>query len=334
MRVTIEDIARLAGVSKATVSRVLNNKSEGVGAETRKRVQKIINDHEYKPNLLARGIVTSKTKTLGLILPDITNPFFPELIKAIEDNAHKNGYTVIIGNTDFSLEKEQNYINTFIANRVDGVILTSTVDDNSAIHNKLKKYGVPCVLLDRAMKNMDYDAGVFFDNEYALYISCEYLIKHGNKRIVLISGPPKISTSIERIEGYRMALTQYGLEHNKNLIKYGNFTIDSGYKAIKELHNEGVDFTAVLAANDIMAIGAIKALKEIRYKIPDQIEVIGFDNIDFAEITDPPLSTIQQPTYEMGRKAVEFLLMLMDGKTLNNKHIKLQPRLICRSTTR
>ncbi len=334
MRVTIDDIARLAGVSKATVSRVLNNKAEGVSTDTRKMIQKLIDDLEYKPNLLARGIVTSKTKTIGLILPDITNPFFPELVKAVEDCASKNGYTVIFGNTDFSLEKEQNYISTFIAKRVDGVILTSTVDDNSIIHNKFKKYNVPCVLLDRTMKNMDYDAGVFFDNQYALYISCEYLIKHGNKKIAFISGPAAVSTSRERIEGYKMALGQYGIEFDQRFIKYGNFTLDSGYKAIWDLHNDGIEFTGVLASNDIMAIGAMKALKELKYKIPDDIEVIGFDNIEFASMTEPPLTTIQQPTYEMGQKATEFLLMLINGKSPKNKHIRLQPKLVFRSTTR
>jgi len=334
MRVTIEDIARLSGVSKATVSRVLNEKSEGVGDETRKRIQKLIDDLEYKPNLLARGIVTSKTKTLGFILPDISNPFFSGLVKAVEDYASSNGYTVLIGNTDLSLEREKNYISTFIAKRVDGVILTSTVEDDSSIYDRFKKYNVPCVLLDRTMKNMDYDAGVFLDNEYALYIACEYLIKHDNKRIAFISGPANVSTSRERIEGYKTALIQYGIEFDERLIKYGNFTLDSGYKAIWQLHNEGIDFTGVLASNDIMAIGAMKALKELGYKIPEQIEVIGFDNIEFASMTEPPLTTIQQPTYEMGQKATEFLIMLINGKSPKNKHIRLQPKLFYRSTTR
>lgn len=334
MRVTIEDIARLAGVSKATVSRVINNKSEGVGKETRKAIQKLIDDLEYKPNLLARGIVTSKTKTLGLILPDITNPFFPELVKAVEGYVSDNGYTVFVGNTDFSLEKEKEYVSNLIAKRVDGVILTSTVDNSSIIHNRFKKYNVPCVLLDRAIKNLDYDAGVFIDNEYGLYISCEYLIKHGNKRIAFISGPEKISTSVERIEGYKMALAQYNIDYDENLIKYGNFTFESGYKAVRELHNEGIAFSAILAANDIMAIGAMKALKELGCKIPEDIEVIGFDNIEVSSMVEPALTTVQQPTYEMGRKAAEYLLMLIDGKPPKNKHIRLQPKLIYRSTTR
>lgn len=334
MRVTIDDIARLAGVSKATVSRVINNKNEGVGAETRKKIQKLIDDLEYKPNLLARGIVTSKTKTLGLIIPDITNPFFTELVKAVENHANKNGYTVIIANTDFSRIKEEDYVSTFIAKRVDGVILTSTVSDNNTIHSKFKKYNVPCVLLDRAMNTIDYDAGVYVDNECGLYISCEYLIKHGNKRIAFISGPKNVSTSKERIEGYKMALAQYQIEFDESLIKYGNFTLDSGYKAVWELNKGEIDFTGILASNDVMAIGAMKALRELGYKVPEDVEIIGFDNIELSSMIDPPLTTVQQPTLEMGKKAIEFLLSLIEGKTLRNRYIRLQPKLIFRYTTR
>lgn len=334
MRMTINDIARMAGVSKATVSRVLNNKTEGVGEETRNRVQLLIDNLEYRPNLLARGIATSKSKTIGLIIPDITNPFFPQLIQAVESYSHENGYTVIFGNTDFSLEKEQEYIATFVAKGVDGVILTSTIDNPGIIHERLKKYNVPCVLLDRTVKSMEYGAGVFADNEYAQYCACEYLISHGNRHIAFISGPADISTAKERIDGYASALVQYGIAFDRQLIRYGNYTMCSGYDAICDLCENKVPFTAVLAANDIMAIGAMKALREHGYSIPRDIELIGFDNIQFAEMTDPPLTTIQQPTYEMGREATKLLLMLIDGKIAPEKHIRLQPKLILRATTR
>lgn len=334
MRITIDDIARMAGVSKATVSRVLNNKPEGVGEETRNRVQRLIDELEYKPNLLARGIVTSKTKTIGVILPDITNPFFPALIKSVENRASENGYTVIFGNTDFSQEKEQNYISTFVAKRVDGVLLTSTVTSPGMIHERLKKYNVPCVLLDRVLQHMEYDAGVFVDNEYALFTSCEYLIGHGNQKILLLSGPKDISTSYERIQGYQAALAQYGIAFDRRLLYYGDYTMESGYNAILETVRAGIEFTSVLASNDSMAIGAMKALKELGRSIPDEIELIGFDNIPFSEMTDPPLSTVQQPTYEMGQVAVDLLLKLIDGCALEQTHVRLQPKLILRGTTR
>jgi LacI family transcriptional regulator len=334
MQVTIDDIARIAGVSKATVSRVINQKTDGVGKETRQRIQKLIDDLDYKPNLLARGIVTSKTKTLGVILPDITNPFFPELIKSIENYANKSGYTVIFGNTDFSLEKEQNYISTFIAKRVDGIILTSTVENASTIHERLKKYNVPCVLLDRSVKQMDYGAGVFVDNEDAIFMACEYLIRNGNKEIAFISGSLNLSTSRERLEGYTTALLQYGIPYSKRLIRYGNYTLDSGYKAILDLYNDKVSFTSVIAANDTMAIGAIRALKKLGYSVPNDIEVIGFDNIELSAMIDPPLTTIQQPTYEMGQEATKLLLLLIEGKEPETRLIRLQPSMVFRSTTK
>lgn len=334
MRVTIEDIARMAHVSKATVSRVINDKSQGVGKETRQRVQRIINDVEYNPSLLARSIVTSKTKTLGLIIPDITNPFFPELVKAVEDYASQNGYTVILGNTDFSQQKEEICISTFIAKGIDGVILTSTVDEPSKIHNRLKKYNVPCVLLDRSLKSMEYDAGVFLDNKHSLFIATEYLIQHDNRKIVLISGPVSLSTSKERVDGYTQALKQYGIPIDERLLKYGNYTLESGFMAINDLQAEGISFTAILACNDVMAIGAIKALKQSGRKIPDEIEVIGFDNIKICNMLEPILTTIEQPIYELGQKATELLLMLIDGKKLRKKNFRLQAKLILRETTR
>lgn len=334
MRITINDIAKMAGVSKATVSRVINNQTEGVGEETRKRVQLLVDNLEYRPNLLARGIATSKSKTIGLIIPDITNPFFPQLIQAVESYSHENGYTVIFGNTDFSRQKEQDYISTFVAKGVDGVILTSTIDNPGLIHERLKKYNIPCVLLDRRINSMEYGAGVFVDNEYAQYIACEYLINHGNQNIAFISGPAELSTAQERVSGYMTALGQYGIPFDKGLMRYGNYTMQSGYDAVKDLYGNHVSFTAVLAANDIMAIGAMKALKERGFAIPAEIELIGFDNIQFAEMTDPPLTTIQQPTYEMGREATKLLLLLIDGKLAPSKHICLQPRLILRGTTR
>lgn len=334
MQITIDDIARMAGVSKATVSRVINHKAEGVGDETRNRVQQLIDDLDYKPNLLARGIVTSKTKTIGLIIPDITNPFFPEIIKSVESYANENGYAVIFGNTDFSLQKEESYISTFIAKRVDGIVLTSVAGNASTIHSRLQKYNVPCVLLDRSMEHMEYGAGVFVDNEYALFMACEYLIRNNNKEIAFISGPMELSTSRERLEGYTTALLQYGIPYNKQLIRYGNYTLESGYQAVLDLYNDKVSFTGIIAANDIMAIGAMRALKKLGFHVPDDVEVIGFDNIEFSAMVDPPLTTIQQPVYQMGQVATKILLTLIDGKEPELRLVRLQPSIVLRSTTK
>ena len=208
MRVTMEDIARMAGVSKATVSRVVNGIEQGVGPETRRRVLQIVKETNYRSYSLPSQ---NQSKTLGLIIPDIINPFFGELVKAIEGEATEQGYTVLLGNTDFSMEKEERYLSIFLAKRVDGIILVTTAQTAGEHYQRLKKYSVPCVLVDRMLAGAEYTAGIFVDNSYALFMACSLLIQHRNEKIALISGPRNISTSVERIQGYRDALEQYHL---------------------------------------------------------------------------------------------------------------------------
>ena len=316
MRVTMEDIARMAGVSKATVSRVVNGIEQGVGPETRRRVLQIVKETNYRSYSLPSQ---NQSKTLGLIIPDIINPFFGELVKAIEGEATEQGYTVLLGNTDFSMEKEERYLSIFLAKRVDGIILVTTAQTAGEHYQRLKKYSVPCVLVDRMLAGAEYTAG---------------LIQHRNEKIALISGPRNISTSVERIQGYRDALEQYRLPFEERLIKYGDYTFESGYRAIMELEREGTRFTGVLAANDTMALGAIKALKELTYAIPEDVEIIGFDNIGFSQLCDPPLATIQQPTIEMGRRAADTLIRAIVGKPIETKNIHLQPKLVVRGSVK
>lgn len=332
MRVTMDDIARMAGVSKATVSRVVNEIPEGVGPETRARVLKIIEDTNYRAVNFPKQM--QRSKTLGLIIPDIGNPFFGELAKAIESYASEQGYTVLFGNTDFSIEKESKYISTFSAKKVDGIILVTTAQKANESHKYLKKYNIPCVLLDRLLSGIEYTAGVFLNNSYALFMACSLLIKHGNKTIVFLSGPKNISTAAERVLGYKDALNQYHIPFEERLVKYGDYTFDSGYQSVMELEREGIQFTGLLASNDTMALGAMQALKELSYRIPEDIEVIGFDNIGFSLLCDPPLTTIQQPTIEMGRKAAAIIIDSVNRSYSGPKNIRLQPKLVTRRSTR
>lgn len=334
MQITIDYIARMANVSKATVSRVINNKADGVGKETRARVQRLIDEYGYKPNLMARGVATSRTKSIGLVIPDITNPFFPELVKAIEHHASKSGYTIILFNTDSSPEKEMKSISTLIANRVDGVILDTVLQEQSQILYSFDKYDIPCVLIDRRTKTFDYAAGVFVDNEYAFYVAAEFLIKHGNQRIAFIKGPEDLSTTRERLMGYRSALKQYGLAFDPELIAKGDFSYESGYDAVMALHEKGTEMTAVLACNDLMAIGAMRALRDLGKKIPDEVEVIGFDNIQFSQMVDPALTTMEQPLYELGSKAADAILALIEGRRLSESNFRLEAKLVLRESTR
>ncbi len=333
MKVTMEYIAAIAGVSKSTVSRVVNGNTKGVGEATRKRVENLIEQFQYHPNLLSRGPMEYKTKSIGLLIPDITNPFFSELIRSVETYASENGYTIILGNTDFSLEKEHVYISTFIAKKVDGIILVSASDNFGKDHH-INDTKLPFVLLDRKVDGIKYGAAVYVDNEYAVFQATEFLINHGNKNIAFISGPKNISTSIERIQGYKTALMHYKLPFFDKLVHYGDYTFNSGYNLVLELYNNKIVFDSIIAANDAMAIGALKALKELNFKVPSQIELIGFDNIPFAEMTEPPLTTIMQPVNEVGRIAAQLLFDLIDNKELPSNCYRLHPKLIVRGSTR
>ncbi len=332
MKVTIEDIACLANVSKATVSRVLNDR-KGVGEETRQKVKKIIDEFEYNPNLLARGISTSKTKTIGIIIPDITNPFFPALVKSIEVELSAQGYTIILCNTDADIMREKRAISSCISKRVDGIIFASSQIDSSEVKFMLKRYNMPCVYVDRGSIDPDADAWVFVDNEYAAFLATNFLIQNGNRRVAYISGPPGISTSKERLSGYLAALRQNGIELDPNLIYTGDYTIRSGERAVEELLEKD-SFSALFAANDVMAIGAMKALKKHGLSIPDDVEVIGFDNISICELTEPPLTTIEQPLTEIGRLVARLILDILAGKPVQDYSPRMQSRLILRESTK
>ncbi len=333
MKITVEEIARLAGVSKATVSRVLNNSPTGVGKKTRERVEKIIRDTNYSTNNNVKEKSEMKSKSIALVLPDLTNPFFSEIAKAIESRAKKDDYIVFIVNTDFSEENEVKAITSLLTKKLDGIILISSCSVAQDVHFLPKKYNIPLILLDRKLEGLSDHIGVYSDNEYAAFTSCEALIKNGSNRIAFISGPLGASTSKERLEGYKVALKQYNIEGNDELIKFGNYTVESGYEAVLSLERYGVRYSAILAANDMMALGAIRALTELSYNIPNDIEVIGFDNISFSQYCEPPLSTIQQPTVEMGVKATETLLRIIIGET-GIESTRLYPKLLLRRTTK
>ncbi len=330
MKVTIEEIAKISGVSKATVSRVVNNVPYGVSDETRQRIMKILDEMGYRQDSYS-GLMRSRS--IALVVPDITNPFFADLAKVIEQTASENNYIVIIANTDFSESKEKDYITKLIAKKVDGIILVSSLQAVSAEHMLPRKYNIPLYLLDRSLENNQDIPGVYSDTEYASFMACEAMIRSGHREIAFIGGQRGSFTAAERFNGYRLALKHYKLPINEALVCNGNYTLESGYSAVVDLVKEGQAFSGILAANDLMAMGAIKALREMSFSIPDEVQVIGFDNILYAQMCDPPLSTFQQPTIEMGKRAFESILKMINGENVE-KSIKLQPRLISRKTTK
>lgn len=333
-KLTIEDIAKMAGVSKGTVSRVINHNPEGVSEETRNRILKIIEEVGYVPNRMARSITVSETKTIGLIIPDVQNPFFPQVIRGVEDCAMKYGYTVFLCNSDSNVEKEKNYLYQFLEKRVDGIIINTSGEINhpkltSLIHNS----NVPVVLLDRKTNDFAEYPGVYVDNISAAKKGTLYLIDHGNCNIAYLGGDP-VQTTLDRYEGYCKAHSERNLTLKKEFISFGEHNISSGYERTKELLKMKNRPDAIFAASDIIAVGVCKALREENINVPQEIEILGFDNIWICDAVTPSLSTIAQPIYEIGYVAAEKIMKSILEKELKQEDEYLETSLILRDSTK
>lgn len=332
MRITMNEIAKLAGVSKATVSRVLNDSECGVGEQTRVRVKKIAEELGYSVEQTEKKNV-SFTRYIALILPDITNPFFADLAKSVEDSLRRKGYSLVLANTDFSEDNEAAQIRELMVKRLEGILLVPSGIRAREEHDLPRRYQIPMVLMDRKLEGISDIPGVYSNNEYASVISCEHLIRKGARDIVFISGPLNVSTSIERFEGYKAVLAQHSIPFRPEMCRHGSYTVESGYNAVLELERSGISYSAILAANDLMALGALKAVREFGYRVPEDVQIIGFDNIEFSQYCEPSLSTMQQPTFDMGAKAVELLTGIIEKRDPVQPE-RLIPKLLMRKTTR
>lgn len=334
MKITIKDIAKKANVSITTVSRVLNNKTEGIGDETRRNVLKIIDEMGYQPNRIARSLITNKTNTIGLIIPDIRNPFFPELVRGVEDVANSKQYNVFLCNTDGNNEKEEEALKLMIEKNVDGLVLAHSYDKpNKSFRNLLTKHNIPVVLIDRGLNDERF-SGVFIDNETAGYLATKHLIELNHRKIACITGPNHINNSHERLKGYLKAHFEENIPINKDFILTGDYQMEGGYKAGKKIL-ESKNVTAIFALNDLMAFGVYQAAMELDINIPDDLSVVGFDNIKYNQLLHPKLTTIEQSVYEMGETATRFLFEnIQEDQQLGKKTIFLEPKLIIRESTR
>ena len=333
MRITMDEIAKLAGVSKATVSRVLNDSECGVGEQTRVRVKKIAEELGYSVEQTEKKKNVSFTRYIALILPDITNPFFADLAKSVEHSLRRKGYSLVLANTDFSEDNEAAQIRELMVKRLEGILLVPSGIRAREEHDLPRRYQIPMVLLDRKLEGISDIPGVYSNNEYASVISCEHLIRKGARDIVFISGPLNVSTSIERFEGYKAVLAQHSIPFRPEMCRHGSYTVESGYNAVLELERSGISYSAILAANDLMALGALKAVREFGYRVPEDVQIIGFDNIEFSQYCEPSLSTMQQPTFDMGAKAVELLTGIIEKRDPVQPE-RLIPKLLMRKTTR
>jgi len=306
---TIRDVAEKAGVSITTVSHVIND-TRYVSDELTERVYAAMRELNYRPNTLARSLRSGHTKTIGLVIPDISNMFFAEISRKIEDKGFEFDYSVILCNTDDNSAKEGAYINVLIEKQVDGIIFISAGDDPQ---NQVKpmNFGIPIIIADRDIEGSNSDV-VLVDNYQGGYDAVSYLISLGHKRIACISGPSPVTPSAQRLKGYYQALEDVGISIENYYIEAGDFRYESGETAMRELLKIGNPPTAVFACNDMMALGAMRAVYNHGMNIPGDISIIGFDNIPISKSVYPALTTVAQPIKEMADMIVEILLERMN----------------------
>jgi len=328
---TILDVAKLASVSTATVSRVINS-PETVRESTRKKVQHAMGVCNYKYNALARGFATKKTNTIGLIIPNINNPVFAESTRGVQDHADSNKIQIILGNTYYQYEKEEGLIKTLREKQVDGFIITTT-NPRSTVLNSLVEEKVPFVLLYSTLKKGAFSA-VGVDNFQGGYMATEHLIKLGHKRIGMIAGKFSISDrSLHRWHGYRQCLKNYNIDYDNSLLFQTNYSLTGGKVAMKKMLALQDPPTAVFCSNDYMALGAMKGARECGLSLPQDMSIVGFDDIQIASYVVPELTTIHQPAYEMGKLGAKLLFKLMEEKTGKPVQKMLESSLVVREST-
>ncbi len=328
--VTIKDIAKAAGVSPSTVSRALND-SPLINPRTRERIKELARKLGYERNELARSLVKGRSKALGLLVADITNPFFAEITKGVGDVAHGRGYGLILCNTDDDPRREHSYSLLLRRKRVDGLILTSvTLEDPNLV--ELARSGVPLVLVSRLCRSVDAPY-VTVDNRLGARLAVEHLLELGHRRIACITGPKEIDSSRDRAEAFQEVLEEAGLRVPRGWVVFTDFTWEAGERAAGRLLARKRRPTAIFAANDLIALGVMVAAHKAGIPVPDGLSVVGFDDIAFASLPLIRLTTVAQPTYEMGRIAAEWLLDVIEGKRRRKLRKTLKPKLIVRATT-
>lgn len=324
---TIRDVAARAGVAVTTVSRVLNE-SGPVSARARLRVEEAVRSLGYLPNDVARGLVTGVTRTIALILPDITNPFFPTMARGAEDAARERGYTVVLGNSDNDPAREAEYIRLFRQRRVDGLAIASS----RAVSALPEAVGdVPVVLIDRLLDGWNVDS-VVTDNALGAELAVEHLASLGHRRLAHLGGPAGLASADERLRGFRAACERLGAEIED--ISRGPFTSESGYERGLRLLGGRSGELGVTAANDMIACGFLQAAADAGFRVPGDVSVVGFDDIPLARLLSPPLTTILQPAYAAGRTAIERLAGRLERPDQPIERITLKPRLVVRRSTR
>jgi LacI family transcriptional regulator len=330
-KANILEVAERAGVSPATVSRVLN-KTAKVSPKLTKRVLSAVEELRYTPDPFAYGMRTKKTRTIGLIISDITNPFFPEMTRAIEDYLRSKGYSLILCNTGSNIEKGKSYVHLLLSRGIDGIIFTSIKIGKEEVLSILKE-NIPCILVGRRAEGIEGLSYIVTDNYKGGRIAADYLFGLGHRRFVHVTGALDNSTGKERLKGFVDMLKEKGVKEEDIHIVKGNFKMESGYKAAKEILRLRPLPTAIFFANDAMAIGALQRFWEERIVIPETFSIVGFDNIKISSLVAPPLTTVSQEIYKLGELAAQRLISFIEGNKEKVKII-LEPTLVERKSCR
>jgi LacI family transcriptional regulator len=338
--VALRDVARRSGVHAATASRALNPATRMlVSEETAIRVLAAAADLGYRPNTVARSLRTRRSHTIGVLIPDLTNPLFPPIVRGLEDRLAEDGYVALLGNTDADDEREQMVFELMRARHVDGFVL-ATATTHSPVLAEAARAGLLVVLVNRRSDEFSFPS-VAVDNECGIRLAVGHLTGLGHRRIAHVAGPQDTSTGRDRLRGFQAALADAGLAADPALIaRAGAFAIEEGYRCARELLGGGAaggasgpPFTAVAAGNDMLAIGCYKALEEAGLRCPEDVSVIGFNDMPFIDRLRPPLSTIAFPHYQVGTEAAQLLLERLAGDERPVRSLYLAPELVARGST-
>jgi LacI family transcriptional regulator len=330
---TLRDVATAAGVHPATASRALNPGTRLlVSEETARRVVEAADALGYRPNPVARSLRTRRSHTIGVLIPDLNNPLFPPMIRGIEDRLAGQGYVALIGNTDADLDKEHLVFDQMRARHVDGFILATAIA-GSPILAEAAEDDVPVVLMNRTAQDYPFSA-VSVDNEQGVRAAVAHLVSLGHTRIGHIAGPQDVSTGAARLRGYQEAMRSHGLTVDAAGVVYATgYTVEEGLRCGRELLEGDTELTAVVAANDMLAVGCYGALDALGLRCPDDLSVIGFNDMRFVDRLHPPLSTVRFPHYQVGTEAARLLIERIEGGESPVKILFLAPELVARGST-
>jgi len=327
---TMSEVAERAGVSAATVSHVLNG-TRNVTDKTRTRVLAAVEELGYRPNRLARSLVSGATHTIGLIIPDSANPFFAELARAIESTMFEQGYNVILCNSDGDSSREILYANVLVDKQVDGLIFVAVGVGTDHLLS-LQRRRVPVVVVDREVPGVDVDS-VLTDNELGGWLATRHLLELGHRRIACITGPSDITPSAKRVTGFRRAMAEEGVPVDEALVVRGDFQYEGGSQAARTLLGGEDPPSAIFACNDLMAVAVMAAADEMGFALPTGLSVVGFDDIPLASFVRPSLTTVHEAKYQMGVLGAKALLERMQGSDEPSRRTVLSTRLVVRRST-